>query len=328
MNQDAPAGSPKQDLRSLMEEMDGVRREMSGSVTRGLLWSLAISVVLANIAFFAFRSPFALIAILIPLVFVGIHASSKGAEWTRLYKARVIAAYVEQSGDFRYSPNEGITEEEFTASRLFQRSVDRYNSEDLIEGKQGSTALRFSDVHAEYKTTSTDSKGRTQTHWHTIFKGLFVIADFNKDFLGITLVLPDSEERAFGRLGQWFQGLAASAGMQPGELIKLEDPEFEKAFKVYSTDQVEARYILSTSLMRRILDFAHAAETDVRMAFLSSCLRITIANTADRFTVPSLFCGTRAFLDPHWLADYANDIQFATSIVGALDLNTRIWSKK
>ena len=40
-----------------------------------------------------------------------------------------------------------------------------------------------------------------------------------------------------------------------GELVKLEDPEFEKSFVVYSGNQTEARYILSTSLMRRILDY-------------------------------------------------------------------------
>ncbi len=50
----------------------------------------------------------------------------------------------------------------------------------------GYTAVEFSQVHAQYKTESsrTDSDGHTETdeHWHTIFKGIFFIADFNKHF--------------------------------------------------------------------------------------------------------------------------------------------------
>ena len=43
------------------------------------------------------------------------------------------------------------------------------------------------------------------------------------------------------------------------EEIELEDPEFMEHFRVYSTDQVEARYILSPSMMERLLAFRREA---------------------------------------------------------------------
>lgn len=50
----------------------------------------------------------------------------------------------------------------------------------------GSTSIEFSQVHAEYKTETThrddDGHETTDEHWHTIFQGIFFIADFNKDF--------------------------------------------------------------------------------------------------------------------------------------------------
>ena len=35
-----------------------------------------------------------------------------------------------------------------------------------------------------------------------------------------------------------------------GDLIKLEDEEFEKQFAVYGTDQIELRYILTPKMMQ------------------------------------------------------------------------------
>ncbi|HAN79364.1 MAG TPA: hypothetical protein DCQ31_17155, partial [Bacteroidales bacterium] len=85
----------------------------------------------------------------------------------------------------------------------------------------------------EYKTESTDSKGRRQTQWHTIFKGVFFIADFNKNFKTETIVLNDNWEGILGRFARKIQKLNIS---RP-KLIQLENPEFEKMFQVFGEDQ-------------------------------------------------------------------------------------------
>lgn len=53
---------------------------------------------------------------------------------------------------------------------------------------------------------------------------------------------------------------------------KLEDPEFEKHFAVYSSDQVQAGYILSTSLMSRIVDFKEKSSRRIHLSFIGSIL--------------------------------------------------------
>lgn len=264
-------------------------------------------------------------ALLVILISYGMMTS----EWSRLFKWRVLTRLVKfVSPELAYQPERYISEEEFRESLLFQRDPDRYHGEDLIEGRVGQTAIRLSEVHAEYKTEHYDSKGNRYTTWHTLFRGLFILADFNKHFNGITLVLPDVEQNLLGWFGQVLQGLSAKLGMQPGELVKLEDPEFERAFKVYSTDQIEARYILTPSLMARILRFRQLTQSEIRLAFIASRLYVAIPTMHNYFEAPSLFAPVGELLKPETMGKYLHELQFALAVVDELNLNTRIWTKR
>jgi hypothetical protein len=226
-----------------------------------------------------------------------------------------------------YHYGRGISIDEFRQSGLFRTQIDRYKAEDFFSGQVGATAFRFSEVHAEYKTTTTDSKGNTQTQWHTIFRGIFFISDFNKHFQGRTYVLPDNAERTLGIIGQVLQEWGSRLDGRKGELIKLEDAEFEQLFAVRSTDQVEARYILSTSLMQRLTEFRRQLNTDVSIAFADSSIFIAISTSKDHFEPPSLWRGSATLLK-HEVEEYFKDVRLAEQIVEDLNLNLRIWSKQ
>jgi hypothetical protein len=103
----------------------------------------------------------------------------------------------------------------------------------------------------------------------------------------------------------------------------MEDPEFEAEFVVYGTDQVEARYVLSTSMLRRILEIRRRWATDVRLAFLESHVYLTIAQAQDWFE-PNVYRSAR---DPHQIQELADQIALCLHLVDELNLNTRIWSK-
>jgi hypothetical protein len=226
-----------------------------------------------------------------------------------------------------YSADSGIDIGTFRASAIFRRDIDRYRCEDLFVGAVGATAFRFSEVHAEYKTTSTDSKGRRRTTWHTIFRGVFFVADFNKHFQGQTFVLPDTAESMMGGLGRWFQEVGGKLDSRPGELVSLEDPEFERLFVVHATDQVEARYILSPSLMERLVELRSQAEGNIAVSFVSSSIFLAISSSKNRFEPPSIWAGS-AELSLDDLRRYMSDVRLAEELVNDLNLNTRIWSKQ
>ncbi len=162
-------------------------------------------------------------------------------DYTSEFKQNIIEPLIHAIDDkLSYNSKHHVTKHLFVRSDLFS-APDRINGNDYVMGKMDGTKIEFSDIHAERRHK--DSKGRES--WSTIFKGLFIVAEFNKDFQGKTLVLPDTAQSTFGNLiGNWLQ----SNNFSRDELVKMDDNSFEKEFVVYSSDQIEARYILSHAL--------------------------------------------------------------------------------
>ena len=121
-------------------------------------------------------------------------------------------------------------------------SWDRASYEDLVTGTRDNVAFELFEAHLEEKRRSSDSKGRSSTHWVTVFRGQCLRFTFDKQFYGRTLVTRDAG--IFNRFG-------GGNGMQRAA---LEDPEFEKIFEVYTTDQVESRYLLTPDLMQELVN--------------------------------------------------------------------------
>ncbi len=208
-----------------------------------------------------------------------------------------------------------IPQSTFMLSQIFKTKPNRYKGDDLVSGKVGETEIQFSELNAEYESGS--GKNRSV---RTVFRGLFFIGDFNKDFTCRTVVLPDTAEKLFGRIGQKLQ----SMNLVRDDLIKLDDPEFEKLFVVYSNDQVGARYILSTSLMKRIVDFKNKTNRDIYLSFIGSMVFVAISYKRNLFE-PRIF---ETLLDFEPVREYFEDLQVAVGIVDDLNLNTRIWTKR
>ena len=232
------------------------------------------------------------------------------------FKGEVIGEMVKFiSPELGYNAKGFVSQSEFVGSKIFIQGIDRYKGDDLVTGTIGKTDVRFSELHAEYVTK--DSKGNRQ--YHTIFKGIFFIADFHKDFIGETVVVPDTAEKLFGKLGTMFQKMNISRA----DLVKMENPEFEKAFAVYGTDQVEARYILTPVLMERIMDFKRKSGK-IGLSFLHSKVYIAISVSKNLFEPPFF----KSMLRYELVEDYFNYLILSVNIVEDLDLNTRIWSKE
>lgn len=261
------------------------------------------------------------VVLLAPLIYYLVLVSPYKKRFKKEVVSRIVT-FIDEN--LSYDPDNTITLAEFRASMLeeFWQPVDRWRGEDYVKGTLGKTAVKFSEVHAEYETTTTNSKGNTETKYHDIFKGLFFIFDFNKDFEGFTVVLPDYAERYFGRFGKMLQSWKGK--IKPGELVKLADTEFEREFVVYSDNQITARYVLSTSLMRRLLTFRRQLDKQVYLSFVNGKLYMGIPVGKDLFE-PTVF---KTLLDFKLVHEFFEYMQLGKDIVEELNLNTRIWSKQ
>jgi hypothetical protein len=259
-------------------------------------------------------APFAIVAI-----YQFYRFSQKKQEYAAEFKncvIRELVALIDPHLD--YFPHRHIDENDYRESDIFRNRIDRFQGDDLVEGALGATRMRFSELMHQEKHETTDSKGRRQTRWVTIFKGIFFIADFNKHFLGRTYVVPDARGSFLG-IGRLFEKWSFGRG----EIVELENPEFEKLFTVYGTDQVEARYILTPSLMERLVNFRNKADTRVHISFIDSKLYVALSVGRNLFE-PKIFSSG---VQSDYLRDYFRYLALVAGIVDDLNLNLRIWGK-
>ena len=203
----------------------------------------------------------------------------------------------------------------FTRSQIFRPELyepDNLEQEDCVYGNIGNTDIFFAEIFVEEVRSSylnefevKESIGRSK-----IFHGLFFEAKFSKNFISRTFVLPNN-----------FQTKLTSWNSWRGEEINLEDPEFNRRFQVYSDNQIEARYLLSTSLMSRLVEFSYKAKRKVYLSFVDGFMYIAIPYR-HRLFEPKLFKSMKSFSP---LKEYFLDLQLMIGIVGDLNLNCRIW---
>jgi hypothetical protein len=238
-------------------------------------------------------------------------------DYTHEFKMSVIKPLIHAiDKSLLYSSKTHVSEYFFNHSDLFS-TPDRMSGNDYVKGRIDDIRIQFSDIHAEKRHRG--SKGKES--WSTIFKGLFIVAEFNKHFQGETVILPDTAQNTFGNLiGNWLQ----SKNMSRDELIKMDDPEFEKEFVVYSTDQIEARYILSHALMSKLLTFKQKSKHPLYVSFIGSHIHMAIYYDKDLFE-PAIFS---SLLDYKVAMEYVKTLHLAIGVVQELKLNQKLWSKK
>lgn len=239
-------------------------------------------------------------------------------DYTHEFKDKIIHPLIEQiDSSLYYNKTACISQGDFIRSNLFKKAIDRYNGNDLVQGELSGVKIQFSDVHAEY--VRRNSKGHSS--WHTIFQGLYIIADFNKNFEGKTTIFPDKAEKLFGKvIGSWLQKNNMSQEM----LVKMDDPVFEKHFVVYGTHQIEARYILTHTMMQRLLDFKKRSKVPLYISFVNNQICLALEYNKDLFE-PTIFS---SLLEYSLVKEYISTLQLAIGIIEELKLNEKLWSKR
>jgi hypothetical protein len=299
-------------LLPALDELEVKRRKLVPKLILLIIITLALIIVdwiILNKHDVA--ASFIMLALFISFVFLYFKFTKDYIAEFKFGIIRQMLGFIDQ--ELIYDPKLKIEKEDYLTSRIFTSHISRYNGEDFVSGRIGAINVKFSELHTEIKINA----GKN-THYQTIFKGIFFIADFNKKFKSQTVVLPDNAEKMFGWLGQELQSLDHSRG----DLVRLEDPEFEKEFCVYGTDQVEARYVLSVSLMRRILDFKNKIGTRIHLSFVDSRVYVAISLQENLFE-PRIFGSIK---DYSFIEKNFHYFQLFLGIVDDLNLNNRIWN--
>jgi len=203
---------------------------------------IAVGIAVAVIGFVAFKSPFGAFAGVILGFGIGAWGAKDIGKLGKEAKMLLVEPVIRQLG-LTFNPAPGEVSTIYRHKEIgIVPSWDRSSYEDLVTGQRDGVDFELFEAHLEEKRTSTDSKGRTTTTWVTVFKGQCLRFKFDKTFYGRTLVTRDAG---------FFNRFGGGKGMQRAA---LEDPKFEKIFEVYTTDQVESRFLLTPDLMQELVD--------------------------------------------------------------------------
>jgi len=307
-------------LQEVLNTLEVDRKKIASTYTICyVIFGIALLIIV--IGLLVGLATMAILLSLIPIVVGAVmyfQIDGDAKKYKLAFKNNVVAPALKKVNEsLTFVPQSGLPEGEFISSELFTTEPDRYKTQDLITGTVEKTSFWFAEVHAEYKT-ETQTKNGTRTEWHTIFKGIVFVADFNKNFEVSTVVRPKS----FGNtVGAWFSKNLFSFGNS--EIVQLENTDFDNQFVTYSRNQIEARYILTPAMMERILNLNSKSDETISLSFISSKMYIAFPLDTNYFEAPI----HSSLLVPDLLSDDLSIVQFMQDIVHEMDLNTRIWGK-
>jgi len=254
---------------------------------------------------------FAVVFFLITGIFFYLY-NKKKKRYVFAFKEAVVRKIINYINPaFEYYPGNCISQTDYQNSGLFLTECDRYSGDDYVMGVEGETKFCFSELHTEHHV-----QAGKNSYWETIFKGLFFMADFNKNFDGRTFVWNENSPQ-LNFFSKIFSSFAHGL-----EKVKLESSEFEKRFIVYSNDQVEARYILSPSLMERMVDLHDTISSNIVFSFVNTNINVAIPINRDLFE-PTIYSTPGLNL----MSDYYYTVQLVFEVMKELNLNLRIWNK-
>lgn len=286
--------------------LEAKRLVIAAQIKRRVRWSIPMYVVsvlggitLSSIAdgnWFFYVGVF-----LIPL---GIYAwSHEGAEAYSVEQKTLIIKAAKFFGDFKYQHFAGIPSSSVRRTRLILVASDyRVHVNDALIGTHQGKRIDVAHVQSMGSNSSKSTSGDT-----VYFDGLLIMAKLNKRrFHGITVVrdmqarmaIPAAEDAKF-------------------QHVDLESNEFERQFDVRSTDQLEARYLLTPDVMHELLEMNKDARTDnLAISFVDNVLCVAINGA------PSLFPSggfTRPAADTSYLRSFLERMTHALYIVDKLD---------
>ncbi|MBO4212057.1 MAG: DUF3137 domain-containing protein [Oscillospiraceae bacterium] len=304
--------------RSIINEkqnLDEIRQQLK----KRIILSYIISICLIAVGFFvAFKlgSGFAFTATLFLAILFGIIFTRKLSQqyreaFKRSYVRRALEAVLT---DVDYDYERGISHDTIAATKMMVMG-DRFHSEDYVSGNYHGIGFEQSDVHIEEKHTSRDANGHSSTHYVTIFRGRWMIFDFNKQFRANLQIVQKGfptakRKRFFGKKETLFKK------------VEMEASDFNKQFQVFAQNEHDAFYIITPSFMERIQTLAAHNKGKLMFCLVGNRLHIAIHDRKDSFEPGSVFKHTS---EQELMQKIRKEIETITQFVEGLNLENDLF---
>ena len=273
-------------LKPLVQDFEGRRQEAVKKFKKRLALSIflvPISLVLSFILVFeildtdpdSFWGEIYFWGVILFVFGVGGFVYSSISDYKGSIKEEIFPRIISFLGDYSFNAEPGNQMERFASSQIIP-GYDRESSEDRTTGSYKGVSIEFFETDLEVRRRTSKT-----VQYKTVFEGVVISLSVKKSFEGHTIVMRDR-----GLVGNFLKSKFGTSLEKAG----LEDPKFEKIFEVFTNDQVEARYLLTTSFMERLLDLNDVFEgKGIQCSFYEKTLLITIPSDKDLFEAGSIF---------------------------------------
>ncbi len=210
-------------------------------------------------------------------------------------------------GEFKYAYNEILPIGLMDSSLLF-RQQGQMRGEDCFSGIYDGVSVQI----MEYRRYTLEQRyNREQNIREKTYvpkeRGLIFYADMNKSFEGQTIVVKDKGV---------FNAFTKYKNM---ERVGVESPDFEKKFEVYSDNQIEARYILTT-VMLEYMEKLQETFSLIEFSFFHQHVLIKIETKKNTFECANFF---QSIIDKKRVFKNFDEMYLLFTIITTLKLNQK-----
>lgn len=183
---------------------------------------------------------FVAIALLVLGFIAGSYIWFLDSQFNKTFKKEVTSKILALFGNLYFSDKKNaIPYSDVQKWGLFPSSTFK-SDDDVIIGLHNGCNFLINECSIYHSRQEIDSYGHSRTSYIYDFRGLIIKIQMKKKFNGQTIVGETGKIKRQGRF----------------EEVNLESISFMKRRKVYSTDQVEARYLLTTAFIDRLDELA------------------------------------------------------------------------
>ncbi|MGV7222325.1 MAG: DUF3137 domain-containing protein [Nitrospinales bacterium] len=225
--------------------------------------------------------------------------SGYGSNFDAYCKKKFIPLLLKFYGDFVYKPEGGMSLKTLANFEIFP-SYQEVGAADYIKGTYKEvevemeelllTSISLTAPIAEVAATAVASTildpldNNSSSVWDAVetekFRKKVFLLSVPKNYLGRTVIKQDHAK---------YSSLLSNI-QNDFERVYFEYPEFEDLFQVYSTNQIEARNLLTTGFIERVMDLDRLfKEREIELEFFQNKL-IIIVNNNDSSETPTYDC--------------------------------------
>ena len=299
------------------EALEKYKKQAKRTILIGFIIGFSLTLLLLAVVIITKLLPlliFEVFIIIIVLLVTLILYSIPYSKYKVIYKDYYVKKALESIfTDLVYKPDQGFDESVIRNTEMMDMGDD-YESNDYFSGKYKNIRIEQADIEITEERERTNSDGEEEEYEVTLFKGKWMIFDFNKPFKANMQVKSKWFDNS--KIINWGKDIKFKR-------VKLEDEEFNKYFTVYAQDEEEAFYILTPHFMDRIKKVSNNVSGELLLCFIDNKLHIGLDNNNDSFE-PSLLSNLS---EEQINNNILSDIKVITDFVDQLNLDNDLFKK-